>query len=170
MNTQPNPEPWLRGPIAGVHPIAAPLLYAFTQVREDLAHWTAPLTTEQLWARPFGLGAIGFHIRHIGGATERLVMYLKGEQLSDRQILEMKAEMETGAGREELLQRVDEQFLAAEAIIMALDPRTWNDVRTVGRKALPTTVGGLVTHLAEHAQRHCGEVIVTAKVVQSLGA
>ena len=29
-------EPWLRGPISGVHPLLAPILYAFQQAREDL--------------------------------------------------------------------------------------------------------------------------------------
>jgi hypothetical protein len=35
----------------------------------------------------------------------------------------------------------------------------------VGKKRLPTTVGGLLVHIAEHAQRHVGEAITTAKVV-----
>lgn len=165
--TNPLPEPWLRGPIAGVHPISMPLIHCFTQVREDLEHWTKDLTTEQLWAEPFGLGSAGFHIRHIGGAAERLATYLKGGQLSEEQIAEMKAEKTPGASREELFARFEEQMQLAEAIVTALDPRTWNDARSVGRKALPTTVGGLVTHIAEHSQRHLGEVIVTTKVARA---
>ena len=65
-------EPWLSGPIEGVHPLVAPLLHSFTQVREDAAAWTEPLTAEQLWAEPNGAGSVGFHIRHAGGAAERL--------------------------------------------------------------------------------------------------
>jgi hypothetical protein len=42
------PEPWLRGPIAGVHPLVAPVLYAFEQAREDLARSTADLTAEEI--------------------------------------------------------------------------------------------------------------------------
>jgi len=38
------PEPWLRGPISGVDPLIAPILYAFEQAREDLAVHTAALT------------------------------------------------------------------------------------------------------------------------------
>jgi uncharacterized damage-inducible protein DinB len=33
----------------------------------------------------------------------------------------------------------------------------------VGRKRLPTTVGGLLTHIAEHTQRHVGQAISAAK-------
>jgi hypothetical protein len=56
--------------------------------------------------------------------------------------------------------------LLAEAVVKAIDPRTWQDARAVGRKQLPTTVGGLITHIAEHTQRHVGEAIITAKLVR----
>jgi len=163
-----NVEPWLRGPIAGIHPMTAPLVFSMTQVREDLAKWTEGLGTAQLWARPHELGSIGFHIRHIGGSVERLAIYLKGDRLSDAQLAEMKTEMDPGASRDELFKRFEEQVLFAEAVVKSLDPRTWNDARTVGRDLLPTTVGGLVHHMAEHSQRHLGEVIVTAKIVRAM--
>lgn len=161
-------EPWMRGPIAGVHPITSPFLFSMIQVREDLARWTAPLTPEQLWARPHGIGSAGFHIRHIGGSVERLATYLKGAALTTQQLDDLKHEADPGAPLAELLARLEDQFLYAEAIVKALDPRTWTDARTVGRKALPTTVGGLVHHMAEHSQRHLGELIVTVKLVRAL--
>jgi uncharacterized damage-inducible protein DinB len=34
----------------------------------------------------------------------------------------------------------------------------------VGRKGLPTTVIGLLTHIAEHTQRHVGQAIAAAKL------
>jgi uncharacterized damage-inducible protein DinB len=37
--------------------------------------------------------------------------------------------------------------------------------RTVGKKALPTTVGGLLVHVADHTQRHVGQAITTAKII-----
>jgi uncharacterized damage-inducible protein DinB len=46
-----------------------------------------------------------------------------------------------------------------------MDPATLGDARTVGRKRLPTTVIGLLTHIAEHTQRHVGQAIVTAKAL-----
>ena len=162
------PEPWLRGPEVAIHPIARPFLYAMTQVREDLKFWTDGLTTEEMWARPMGLGAIGFHIRHIGGSADRLMTYVEGGQLNEEQLAELKREMETGQSREELLEELDLRLLSAVAVVEALDPRTWFDPREVGRKRLPSTVGGLVTHIAEHSQRHVGAAIVTAKVVKAL--
>lgn len=162
------PEPWLRGPNLSIHPIARPLAHSLTQVREDLDRWTVDLTSEELWARPFGFGAVGFHIRHIGRSADRLTTYVEGRQLSDEQMAELKSEMDPGALREELLGELDTRLLRCESVVEALDPRTWFDERAVGRKALPATVAGLVTHIAEHSQRHVGSAIVTAKVVKAL--
>ncbi len=41
--------------------------------------------------------------------------------------------------------------------------------RTVGRGALPTNVFGLLSHLAQHTQRHTGQLITTAKIIRGLG-
>src|SRR3982750_597653 len=98
------PEPWLRGPIPGVHPLVAPVLYAFQQAREDLAKFTEGLTPEQLWATPHGFGAAGFHILHIAGSTERLMTYLQGRELTAAQMEALRDEARPrGIGREELL-------------------------------------------------------------------
>jgi hypothetical protein len=145
-------EPWLRGPIPGVDPLTAPVLYAFTQAREDLAHYTEGLTTDQLWTSP-----VGFHIRHIARSTDRLITYLLGrlpEQLGDGG---------PGASREELLAELNSAFERAERVVRVIDPATLREKREVGRKRLPTTVIGLLTHIAEHTQRHVGQAITAAK-------
>jgi len=38
--------------------------------------------------------------------------------------------------------------------------------RAVGRDRVPSTVGGLLFHAAEHTQRHVGQLLVTSKVVK----
>jgi len=158
------PEPWMRGPVPGVHPLLAPLLYSFQQAREDLARYTETLTREQIWASPHGFGSVGFHLRHIAGSTNRLVTYLQGRQLSREQMAALAAEKEPGrAGREELLAELDRVFADAEAIVRGLDPSHLSEPRAVGRKRLPTTVAGLLTHIAEHTQRHVGQAISAAK-------
>jgi uncharacterized damage-inducible protein DinB len=43
------------------------------------------------------------------------------------------------------------------------------DPRAIGRAALPTNVFGLLCHIAEHTQRHTGQVVTTAKIVRGLG-
>jgi glc operon protein GlcG len=160
-------EPWLRGPIVGLHPLAAPILHSFTQVREDLAKFTEGLSVEQIWARPHGFGSVGFHVRHIAGATGRLMTYVQGQQISEAQVAAMHAEHEPGATREELLAAVDDAFRRAEEVVRALDPAKLDEPREVGRKRFPTTVVGLLTHIAEHAQRHTGQAISAAKLARA---
>jgi uncharacterized damage-inducible protein DinB len=161
------PEPWLRGPIPDVHPVIAPILYSFQQAREDLATHAAGLTIEQIWATPHGLGSLGFHIRHIAGSTTRLTTYLEGNQLSGEQLAELRAEPEPGASVPDLLAGMERSFAHAEAVVRALNPSDLSAAREVGRKRLPTTVIGLLTHIAEHTQRHVGQAISAAKLARA---
>ena len=163
------PEPWLRGPLAGVDPLLAPVLYSFTQAREDVAKCTAGLTTEQLWSTPYDFGSVGFHLKHIAGSTDRLMTYLKGAQLSDQQMSALQDEKTAGATRELLLADLDAAFESAEAVVREIDPRTLREPRHVGRKRLPTTVIGLLTHIAEHTQRHVGQAISASKLARAIG-
>ncbi len=159
-------EPWLRGPLADVHPLLAPTLQAFAQAREDLAHWTNGLSDAEIWSRPEGIAPVGFHLRHIAGSVERLTAYIRGEQLTVTQLeaIHHESEPEPSSSLPELLVRVNEALQKCEQVIRALDPGILAEPRTVGRKHLPTTVIGLVVHLAEHTQRHVGELIVTSKL------
>lgn len=161
------PEPWLRGPIGGVHPLVAPVLYTFQQAREDLEFHTAGLTAEQVWAQPYGLGSVGFHLLHIAGSTDRLMTYLQGGQLSEAQMRALDLEkVAHGTSADELLAEIDLVFAEAERVVRRLDPGRVSDSREVGRKRLPTTVIGLLTHIAEHTQRHVGQAIAAAKLAQ----
>jgi|SRR5579871_870160 len=159
-------EPWLRGPIPGVHPLVAPAFYAFQQAREDLARHTEGLTPDQIWARPYGLGSAGFHIRHIAGSTGRLITYLENKDLSEAQLAALAREHDPGETREELLQSLNAAFRHAEEVLQAINPACLAEARTVGRKRLPTTVIGLLVHIAEHTQRHVGQAISAAKLAQ----
>jgi hypothetical protein len=160
-------EPWMRGPIEGVDPLTAPALYALRHAREDLEKWTAGFTPAQLWASVHGLAPVGFHIRHIAGSTDRLMTYLEGATLSEEQLRRLKSEDDwnQGTDRQSLLSELEAVFQRSDAVIRALDPATLSEPRAIGRKKLPTTVIGLLQHIGEHAMRHVGEAIITAKLV-----
>ena len=163
------PEPWMRGPIEGVDPLLAPVLYSFQMAREDLEKCTAGLSAALLWATPHGLTSVGFHVLHIAGSTNRLVTYLQGRELTAAQVEAMKAEKSPGEpSRDQLLAALEDAFRDAEAVIRATDPAILAEARTVGRKRLPTTVIGLLTHMAEHTQRHVGQAIAAAKLAAVL--
>lgn len=162
------PEPWLRGPIAGLDQRLAPLLYSFQMAVEDLETCTSGLSDADLWTSPTGLAPVGFQLRHITGSTDRLATYLRGEQLSDQQKAVMAEEAEPRGTRESLLENMRQVFDRVSADVRAIDPAAFADPRGVGRKALPTTVLGLIVHIAEHTQRHVGEAIVTVKALKAM--
>jgi hypothetical protein len=72
----------------------------------------------------------------------------------------------SGAGPEDLLALIEDAFRNAEAVVRAIDVSALSDRRTVGRKHLPTTVIGLLVHIAEHTQRHVGQAIGAAKLAR----
>jgi len=161
----------MRGPIEGVNPLVAPVLYSFQQAREDLERYLAPLSLDQIWATPHGFGSVGFHVRHIAGSTDRLMTYLQGRALSREQLAALAAEHEVvRAGARELLDLVECAFGDAEVVVRSLDPKMLGEARTVGRQHLPTTVIGLLTHIAEHTQRHVGQAISAAKLAMALSS
>ncbi len=58
---------------------------------------------------------------------------------------------------------------AALAEIRATPRDRLLEPREVGRGRLPSTVLGLLFHVAEHTQRHVGQTVTTAKIVRGLG-
>ncbi|MDQ6760401.1 MAG: DinB family protein [Acidobacteriota bacterium] len=160
-------EPWLRGPIPDTNALIAPILRSFQQAREDLATYTEGLTPDQVWARPHGLGSLGFHLRHIAGSVDRLTTYLEERSLDHEHMAALNSEMEPGASRKELLAALDVGFAKTEQVIRLVELSKLSEVRTVGRMHLPTTVIGLLVHLAEHTQRHVGQAISAAKLARA---
>jgi uncharacterized damage-inducible protein DinB len=160
------PEPWLRGPLEGVHPAVMPVFFTFAQSREDLGRHSQGLKREDVWRKLHGAASLGFHIKHIAGSVDRLMTYLLGGQLNDTQMRFMRQEGEPDADLDELLRLMDAALHKSEEQLKKLDPATLYDARAVGRKALPTTVIGLIVHLAEHTQRHLGQAVTTIKMLR----
>ena len=163
----PQPEPWLRGPIVEVNPLVAPVFASFAQVREDLTAHTEGLSDNDLWRRIDGIPPLGFQLRHIAGSVERLTRYLMGEQLSGDQIAALKQEGTPEGRLSELLAGVDAALGRSEDQLKGLDAALIHEARYIGRKRLPSTVLGLIVHLAEHTQRHLGQAITTAKLLRA---
>lgn len=162
-----DPEPWLRATLAGVGAHVMPLFFTFTQVREDLATNTAGLTREQLWRR-VGPCSLGFHLKHLAGSVDRLTAYLFEESLTPQQLSQLDSESLPEEDLPELLARIEASLRGCEERLRTLAPESLLLPRTVGRQALPTTVIGLIVHLAEHTQRHLGQAITISQAVRKL--
>jgi uncharacterized damage-inducible protein DinB len=164
-NHPPEPEPWLRGTLTDVPAVPRAALHALELAKEDLLHWCGPLTDAELNARPAGITPVAFHIRHIARSLDRLLTYAEGNQLSSPQIAQMKAELDERAKREELFAELEGALRTSADRIRAFDVTRLNEPREVGQKKLPTTLGGLLVHVADHTQRHVGQAITTSKIV-----
>ena len=144
-----------------------PAAHALLQTLDDVEAAASGLTEEQLWQTPGGAASVGFHLMHLSGSTDRLLTYARGEMLSDAQKAAFKAESNPSvADAVSLLADVRQAFDAALAQLRATPESSLTDARAVGRAGLPTTVIGLLFHVAEHSQRHAGQVVTTAKVVR----
>jgi uncharacterized damage-inducible protein DinB len=167
MNKPKQPEPWLRGTLTDVPPLQRAILHALELAREDLECWCRDLSDEELNARPCDIAPVAFHIRHIARSLDRLLSYAEGGALSSEQIAQMKSELDPGANGEEIFAELDEAVEVSATRIRSFSPETLAETRTVGRQQMPTTVAGLLIHVADHTQRHVGQAITTAKIVKA---
>jgi uncharacterized damage-inducible protein DinB len=161
------PEPWLRGTLTEVPPVHRGVLHALDLAKEDIARWCGDLSDAQLNARPGGVPSVAFHLRHIARSVERLLSYAEGKRLSGAQLAALDSELDPIASAGELFSEFGAALDAAAKRIRALVSVALDEPRQVGRRALPTTVGGLLVHIADHTQRHVGQTITTAKVVRA---
>jgi uncharacterized damage-inducible protein DinB len=164
-SASPQPEPWLRGTNSEVPAVARAVLHALELAGEDLQKWCSNLTDRELNDQPPGLPPVSFHLRHIARSLDRLLTYAEGRGLSKEQLALLKSEQEPGVKHQALFRELDTAIDNGVNRIRALARQDLEQSRTVGKKALPTTVGGLLVHIADHTQRHVGQAISTAKLL-----
>lgn len=165
MTAQQQPEPWLRGTLTDVAAVPRAVLHALELAREDIFRWCSGLTDDELNARPAGIAPVAFHIRHVVRSADRLLTYAEGAQLTPAQLDAMKSELDPSATNATVFSEFNEGIDRASARIRAIGAGHLEESRKVGRKELPTSVGGLLVHVADHTQRHVGQAITTAKIV-----
>jgi uncharacterized damage-inducible protein DinB len=162
------PEVWLRGPVDGVLPVLQPAAHAILQAGEDVLSIVADLSPAQLWARPGGAAAIGYHLLHVPGSLDRLLTYSRGDQLTPGQLSVLAAERsayEQPASLDYLTSRFSAGIDAAITYLRTVPEASVFLKREVGRQRLPSTTLGLIFHAAEHAARHAGQIVTLRSVV-----
>ena len=108
---------------------------------------------------------MAFHVRHISRSIDRLLSYAEGKRLDDAQMVALKTELDAGATRDELFAELEAALARGAVRVRQFDDDALEEPRPVGVKLLPTTVAGLLVHVADHTQRHVGQAITTAKIV-----
>ena len=159
----------MRGTHEELDPLRRGVVHALEQAGEDAERWAAPLREEQMIARPHGLPSVAFHLRHMVRSLDRLLTYAEGRMLDEAQLAALGTEHDAGSA-DRAMSEFREGLWAAMQRVRAFDSARYGEARGIGRKQLPTTVGGLLVHCAEHTHRHVGQMVTTAKVVASVGA
>ena len=161
----PGPEPWLRGTHDDVSAVPRAVLHALELAGEDIEKWCGGLSDEELNAVPQGLAAVAFHLRHIARSIDRLLTYAEGRDLNAAQVAALKSEMAAGATHADVFEEVKQGLESGCLRVRAIRASGLEAFRSVGKKQLPTSVGGLLVHIADHTQRHVGQAVITAKVL-----
>ena len=162
------PEVWLRGPIDGIPSLLQPAAHALLQAVEEIKELMNEFPDHLLWERPANVASPGFHLLHIKGVLDRLATYARGGALSEAQMQYLRSESEQhGASVNELVAGVEQQVQQTLELFRTTEETSLTEKRTVGRKAFPSTVQGLLFHAAEHTMRHLGQLLVTVKLLKA---
>ena len=160
------PEPWLRGTHSQVPAVPRAVLHALELAKEDLWKWCFALDDAQLNDRPRNITPVAFHLRHIARSVDRLLTYAEGRALDEDQLALLTSELAPHGEHDELFAELEEAFESGERRVCKLASCDFEVKLSVGRKQLPTTIGGLLVHVADHTQRHVGQAITTAMLVK----
>ena len=165
------PEVWLRGPIDGVPAHLQPVAHSLLQCREEIEQLTATMPAARLWRQRGDAATVGFHVRHAIGSLDRLFTYARGARLSEaqRQILAQESQPDPDLAGADLAAAFEAAVTRALDQLRETAEATLTDQRLVGRAQMPSTVLGLLFHAAEHTQRHVGQAITTAKLLDAAG-
>lgn len=163
------PEVWLRGKIEGIPDLLQPIAHALLQAREDVQVHMKDFPDDLLWEKPAGRASVGFHLQHLTGVLDRMLTYASGRELTEEQFSALKLEGDPSAGNEvsAFVAAFDKKVDHALEVLSRTEESSLTEFRSVGRKKLPSSVIGLLFHAAEHTQRHVGQLLVTASVVQN---
>lgn len=161
---RPQPEPWLRGTYSHLMPVERAVVHSLEMAREDAAKWCAGLDDREFAAAAFHLPSPASQLRHIAGSLDRFLTYAEGRALSPEQLAALSAEREPRS-REEVLREFTRGLDAAQRWIETNQGQSLDAPLKIGRRGLPTTLGGLLVHLAEHTQRHVGQLVTTVKLI-----
>lgn len=161
-------EVWLRNLPVTTDPLRHLLQCTFQQIEEDVLATTSGLSDEEIWLRPYGLTPIGFHIRHIAESIDRLMTYAEGRALDTEQLQTLKAELTETLPMLSLIVILEQRLKHATARLNQFGPEDLNKIREIGRSKIPAPCGTILAHIAEHSQRHLGQITTTARLIRSI--
>jgi uncharacterized damage-inducible protein DinB len=167
-NTEPrNVEPWLSGTLTELPPLERAVVHSLQMAHEDITKWCGDFDDQQIHARPLGLPSIAFQIRHIARSLDRFCTYAEGSTLTSGQLAALAAEIKGEGSKAAIFEEFEQSLQRTRERLGSIVLEPQDKPIAIGRKRLPTTLAGLLVHAAEHAQRHVGQAVTTAKVLRA---
>src|SRR5258708_4980393 len=116
---------------------------------------------------PGGGAGVAFHVGKIAGSVDRMLTYAEGGSLNGEQTAKLKTEGAECIAIDRELAELRSALENAVRRVRALIGQDLESARVVGRELLPTSLGGLLLHVAEHTPPHVGQAITTATLVRA---
>ena len=163
-----NLEVWMRGPIAGLIPLLQPVAHAILQAREEVNLMMIDFPEELIWEKPSGVASVAFHLQHLAGVLDRIFTYANNQILNEDQLelLALESDNSQYLSVKGLLTRFNNQVNKALTQLKNTEEKTLLEFRGIGRKQIPSNQLGLLFHVAEHTQRHVGQLSVTIRILK----
>jgi uncharacterized damage-inducible protein DinB len=159
----------MRGTHTELDVVRRGVVHALELAEEDAERWAGGLSDEAMFAEPMGMPSVAFHLRHMARSLNRLLTYAEDRALDEAQLAALRTERDGGSAAA-VMEEFRSGLRRAKERVVAIAPEMYEEARGIGRQRLPTTVGGLLIHCAEHTQRHVGQMVTTAKVVAGRGS
>ena len=168
------PEVWMRGPVAGYSAELQPVVHALLQVIEDVEAALADLSAGEIWVRPGGAASVGFHVRHIGGALDRLFTYARDEALTAEQKAALAAEGDPGVPAAEAPELLADLHAGIERALAQLRATAPSRPRAAARHrprpsaddgAGPAVPCGGAFHPARRADHHDRQICARQRLI-----
>ncbi|MBM1105369.1 DinB family protein [Aurantibacter crassamenti] len=162
-------EIWLSGPIPEIPALLQPAAHALLQSVREVKEYLLDFPEDKLWETPFNRAAVGFHLQHLTGVLDRMLTYAQEKSLSEEQFNFLKIEKNSKVKKTstEMITAFELKVDEALNYFKSIPENTLTELRTIGRKKLPSTLIGLLFHAAEHSQRHVGQLLVTVSALKA---
>jgi len=143
-------------------PVAAGLTNYYEMVRHKIHHLVAPLSTEQLWVRPYAYGnSIGNLLLHLTGNLS----YYIGAQIAQTEYIRHRdlEFTDSGKSKEELLKNFDRTIDMVVATIQKQSAEDWSAPYFAEREPEAKDRFTIFLRCAGHAYHHVGQIIYLQK-------
>jgi uncharacterized damage-inducible protein DinB len=143
--------------------VSTALASYYEEVRENIHKWVAPITTEQLWRKPYPYGnSIGHLLLHLTG---NLNYYIGAQIAGTGYVRNRPLEFSDASKRpkEQVLADFDAAIAMVASTIRGQSPQDWVAPYSAALESEAHNRFTAVMRMAAHAYHHAGQIIYLSK-------